>query len=320
MHSGQLDAQGKANVEVQQQNAELRKEIASRREELQIASTKLQACHSPDMACVSGRLYSSVAKLSLPPASNSIAAHTLPLPISLSSERGFHAAFKPTAQTQHPKQSPVALFSSSVVTLKQGSGSSKAAKTGPGDIVMPGQCTDAVFAAYKPVIEELPSDSNQQISPGSEEAVLAKPAQRPACVTGNDHSDDQVAPKQHSVVAKPKHGVQQLTEDQAHPMQSSNQPTVQLVFDDDTSSENGRYSSRISGNDGHTNLAPQQQQPTADTPAGFAKHAVASDLGAIFSSFTAFEDMSDGEEEDDEPSAGMRTPTCMIAQTPAFAC
>lgn len=41
MHSGQLDAQGKAIVEVQQQNAELKKEIASHQEELQIASAKL---------------------------------------------------------------------------------------------------------------------------------------------------------------------------------------------------------------------------------------------------------------------------------------
>ncbi len=87
-------------------------------------------------------------------------------------------------------------------------------------------------------------------------------------------------------------------------MQSSYQPAVQLVFDHDTSSENGRHS----GNDRHTQLAQQQQRPTADTPAGFTQHAVASDLGAIFSSFTALEDMSDGEEEDDEPSAGMLSP------------
>lgn len=41
MRAGQLDAQGKANVELQQQNAELRKEIASHQEELQIASAKV---------------------------------------------------------------------------------------------------------------------------------------------------------------------------------------------------------------------------------------------------------------------------------------
>ncbi len=41
MHAGQLDAQGKANVELKQQNAELRKEMASHQEELQIASAKL---------------------------------------------------------------------------------------------------------------------------------------------------------------------------------------------------------------------------------------------------------------------------------------
>lgn len=41
MRAGQLDAQGKANVELKQQNAELRKEMASHREELQIASAKL---------------------------------------------------------------------------------------------------------------------------------------------------------------------------------------------------------------------------------------------------------------------------------------
>ncbi len=281
---------------------------------LQVSRSALQASHLPDTACVSGGLHSSIAKLSLPPASNSIAAHTLPLPISLSTERGLHAALKLPIQTQHSKHSPVTLFSSSVVTLKQGSISSKAAKSCPGDIVMPGQCTGPVFAAYKPVIEELPSDSNQHISLGSEEPGPAKLAQQPAHVAGND---DRVAPKQYAVIAKPERGVQQLTEDQAHQMQSSYQPAVQLVFDDDTSSENGRHSSRTSGNDGHTKLALQQQRPTADTPAGFAKHAMASDLGAIFSSFTAFEDMSDGEEEDDEPSAGMRTPTCMIAQTSA---
>ncbi len=41
MHAGQLDAQGKANVELKQQSGELRKEIASYREELQITSAKL---------------------------------------------------------------------------------------------------------------------------------------------------------------------------------------------------------------------------------------------------------------------------------------
>jgi len=274
---------------------------------LQVGRSALQAS---DMACVSGALHSSIAKLSLPPAPNSIAAHTLPLPILLSSGYGLHTAFKPPAQTQHPKQSPVALFSSSVVTLKQGSISSKATKSGPGDIGMPSQCTGPVFAAYKPVIEELPSKCNQHSSPGSEEAGLANPAQRPARVTGNDTSDLRVAPKQCAVVAKPEHGAQQLTEDQ---------PAVQLVFDDDTSSENGRHSSRNSGNDEYNKLAQlqQRQRPTAVTPAGFTKHAVASDLGAIFSSFTAFEDMSDGEEDDDEPSAGMRAPTRMVAQTSA---
>ncbi len=281
---------------------------------LQLSRSGLQASHLPDTACVSGRLHSSIAKLSLPPAPSSIAAHTLPLPISLSSERGLRAAFKPPTQTQHPKQSPVTLFSSSVVTLKQGSMSSKAAKSGPGDIVMPSQCTGPAFAAYKPVIEELPSDSNQHISQGSEEAGLAKPAQRPARVTGND-SDDHIAPKQHA--AKPERSVQQLVDDQAHQMQSSCQPAIQLVLDDDTRSENGRHSSRSNGNDGYSKLAQQQQAPTAGTPVGFAKHAVSSAMGAIFSSFTAFEDMSDGEDEDDEPSAGMRTPTCMIAQTSA---
>ncbi len=274
---------------------------------LQLSRSCLQASRLPDTTCVSGVIHSSIAKLSLPLAANSIAAHTLPLPISLSSERGLHAAFKLPAQTQQPKQSPVTLFSSSVVTLKQGSISSKAAKSGPGDVGMPSQCTSPVFAAYKPVIEELHSDSNQHSSLGSEEAGLADPAQRPARATGNDTNDVRVAPKQCAAVAKPERGAQQLTEDQ---------PAVQLVFDDDTSSENGRHSSRSSGNDEYSKLVQlqQRQQPTADTPAGLAKHAVASDLGAIFSSFTAFEDMSDGE-EDDESSAGMRTPTCMIAQT-----
>ena len=273
---------------------------------LQLSRSALQASCLPDTASVSGRLHSSIPKLSLPPASNSIAAHTLPLPISLSSERGLCAAFKLLAQTQQPKQSPVTLFSSSVVTLKQGSISSKAAKSGPGDIGMPSQCAGPVLAAYKPVIEELPSDSNQHISLGLEEPGPAKLAQQPAHTAGND-SNDQAAPKQYAVVAKPERG-QQLTGDQAHQLQSSYQPAVQLVFDDDKSSENGRHSSRASGNDRHTKLAPQQQQPTADTPAGFTKHAVASDLDAIFSSFTAFEDMSDGEEEHDEPSAGMLSP------------
>ena len=270
---------------------------------LQVSRSALQASLLPDTACVSGGLHSSIAKLSLPTASNSIAAHTLPLPISLSSERGLHASFKPPAQTQHLKQTPVTLFSSSVVTLKQGSISSKAAKSGPGDIGMPSQCTGPVFAAYKPVIEELSSDSNQRISLGSKEPGPAKLAQQPAHVAGND-SDDRAAPRQYAVAAKPERDVQQPTEDQAHQMQSSYQPAVQLVFDHDTSSENGRHS----GNDRHTQLAQQQQRPTADTPAGFTQHAVASDLGAIFSSFTAFEDMSDGEEEDDEPSAGMLSP------------
>ncbi len=41
MRSGQLDAEGKANVDLQQQNAKLRKEMASHQEELQIASAKL---------------------------------------------------------------------------------------------------------------------------------------------------------------------------------------------------------------------------------------------------------------------------------------
>ncbi len=41
MHAGQLDAQGKANVELKQQSGELSKEIASYREELQITSAKL---------------------------------------------------------------------------------------------------------------------------------------------------------------------------------------------------------------------------------------------------------------------------------------
>ena len=292
---------------------------------LQVGRGALQASHWPDTACVSDGLHSSTAKPSLPLASNSLAAHTSPLPISLSSERGFRAAFKLPAQTQHPKQSPVTLFSSSVVTLKQGSISSKAATSGPGDIGKRSQCTGPAFAAYKPVIEELPSDCNQHISLGSEEPGPAKLAQQPACVAGND-SDHRAAPEQYAVVAKPEqyavvakpeHGVQQLTEDQAHQLQSSYQPAVQLVFDDDTSSENGKHSSRTSGNDGHTKLAQQQQRPTADNPAGFAKHAVASDLGAIFSSFPAFEDMSEGEEEDDVPSAGMWTPSCMIAQTSA---
>ena len=270
---------------------------------LQVSRSTLQASLLPDTACVSGGLHSSIAKLSLPPASNSIAAHTLPLPISLSSERGLHAAFKLPAQTQHPKQSPVTLFSSSVVTLKQGYISSKAAKSGSGDIGMPSQCTGPVLAACKPVIEELPSDSNQRISLGLEEPGPAKLAQQPAHVAGNDR-DDRAAPKQYAVVAQPERDVQQLTEDQAHQSPSNYQPAVQLVFDDDTSSENGRHS----GNDRHTTLAPQQQRPTADTPAGFTSHAVASDLGAIFSSFTAFEDMSDGEEEHDGPSAGMLPP------------
>ena len=283
---------------------------------LQVGRGALQASHWPDTACVSGGLHSSTAKPSLPLASNSIAAHTLPLPISLSSERGFRAAFKLPAQTQHPKQNPVTLFSSGVVTLKQGSISSKAATSGPGDIGKRSQCTGPAFAAYKPVIEELPSDCNQHIRLGSEEPGPAKLAQQPARVAGND-SDCRAAPEQYAVVAKPEHGVQQLTEDQAHQMQSSYQPAVQLVFDDDTSSEKGRHSSRTSGNNGHTKLAQQQQRSTADTLAGFAKHAVASDLGAIFSSFPAFEDMSDGEEEDDVPSAGMWTPSCMIAQTSA---
>ncbi|DBA78572.1 TPA: hypothetical protein ACH3X1_008505 [Trebouxia sp. C0004] len=274
---------------------------------LQLSRSGLQASHLPDTACVSGRLHSSTAKLSLPPASTSIAAHISPLPISLSLERGLHAASKPST-TQHPKQSPFTLFSSSVVTLKQGSISSNAAKPGPDDILMPSYCTGRAFPAYNPVTQELPSDSNQHIIPGSEDAGLAKPVQRPARAAGADH-DYPVAYKEHAVVAKAERGVQQVTEDQAHQMRSSCQPAVQLLFDDDTSSENGRHSSRSSGNDGYTMLAQQQQKPKADTPAGFAKHAVASDLGAIFSSFTAFEEMSGGEEEDDEPQAGTRTPT-----------
>ena len=277
---------------------------------LQVSRSALQASHLPDTACVSGELHGSITKLSLPPASNLIAAHTLPLPISLSTERGLHAGCKLPIQSQHSKRSPVTLFSSSVITLKHGSVSSKAAKTGPGDIVMPGQCTGPVFAAYKLVIEELSPDSDQHVGLGSEEPGPAKLAQQPAHVAGNDR----VAPEQCAVVAKPERGEQQLTEGQAYQMQSSYQPAAQLVFDDHTSGENGRHSSRTSGNDGHTKLAQLQHRPTADTSAGFAKHAVASDLGAIFSSLTAFEDMSDGEEEaDDEPSAGMRTCTCMTA-------
>ncbi|KAA6418864.1 MAG: hypothetical protein FRX49_11220 [Trebouxia sp. A1-2] len=269
---------------------------------LQVSRSALQASHLPDTACVSGELHGSITKLSLPPASNLIAAHTLPLPISLSTERGLHAGCKLPIQSQHSKRSPVTLFSSSVITLKHGSVSSKAAKTGPGDIVMPGQCTGPVFAAYKLVIEELSPDSDQHVGLGSEEPGPAKLAQQPAHVAGNDR----VAPEQCAVVAKPERGEQQLTEGQAYQMQSSYQPAAQLVFDDHTSGENGRHSSRTSGNDGHTKLAQLQHRPTADTSAGFAKHAVASDLGAIFSSLTAFEDMSDGEEEaDDEPSAGV---------------
>ncbi|DBA72176.1 TPA: hypothetical protein ACH3X2_010665 [Trebouxia sp. C0005] len=49
---GQLDAQGKAIVEVQQQNAELKKEIASHQEELQIASAKL-ICREEKIASLS---------------------------------------------------------------------------------------------------------------------------------------------------------------------------------------------------------------------------------------------------------------------------
>ncbi len=210
------------------------------------------------------------------------------------------AAFKPPGQIPPSTQSPVTLFSSSVVILKPGLAASKAAsRPHKHGTVLTSQQAAAGPSRYTPVIEELPPDAPQ--STGSQQQAQAKLPPTSRMVIDIDSDDDKDAPTERAANSRVQQSTQR-TYGTSQQLQAGIEPEPlgEFLFADSDHAGparqvhdglKGQTSARLSGQvTGHSRPA---QHPAAD----ITKQAAGSAMGDIFTSFSAFDDMSDEEEE-----------------------
>lgn len=247
----------------------------------------------PGTTFISSGLHSSSGMQPLLPATSLIAAQALSLPTSISSGGSSHAAFR-SATCISKMQNSGPLFSSSTVVLKQGFTTMQATAAGFTDTPVPSQRTGPVFSRYKPVIEELPADADQNNSSSFNTSTQAVLLHNP---TMDKDSTVKSVPQQYANKDKAGHDAHQLLDAQAQQVLSC-QPAFQLC-NHGVASGTGSQS-----NHKHSKPAQQQQEAESDISAGSAKQDAASVMGDIFSSFSVFEGMSDDDEHGASPPEG----------------
>lgn len=259
----------------------------------------------PGTTCISSGLHSSSGMQPRLPATSLIAAQALSLPTSISSGGSSHAAFRSaTRMSKMQKSNP--LFSSSAFVLKQGLTTMQATAAGFTDTPVPSQRTGPVFSRYKPVIEELPADADQDNSSSFNTTTQAVLLNNPTLTIDMDSTAKGV-PQQYANKDTAGRDADKLWGAQAQQPLLSCQPSVQLVFNSGMSSGTASQSKHE-----HSKLAQQQQQAESDTSAGYAKQAAASVMGDIFSSFSVFEGMSDDDDHGASPPEGRQITVHMV--------
>lgn len=215
-----------------------------------------------------------------------------------------HARLAPPGHVQKPAQSPVSLSSSKVVALKAGSTGTHTTSHTYDTVLITEQRASSI-SKYKPIIEEVPCEPVHLRGSGAEqaaEAVLPTPPTK----TFDTNSDDDCAPNTKAPADKPRMDTQHIrdAELQQRKAGTESQPPAELLSG---AADYDRQTEQLGGMHDRCSMLARADHPQAINHASTTKQAAASAMGDIFSSFSAFDDMSDVEDEDEPPSATTST-------------
>ena len=215
-----------------------------------------------------------------------------------------HARLVPPGHVQKPAQSPVSLFSSKVVALKAGSTGTHTTSHTFDRVLITEQRASSI-SKYKPIIEEVPCEPVHLHGSGAEHAAEAVLPTPPTKMFDTD-GDDDCAPNAKAPTDKARMDTQHTRDAglQQRKAGTESQPPAELLSG---AADNGRQTEQLGGMHDRCSMLAQAHHPQATNHASTTKQAAASAMGDIFSSFSAFDDMSDGEDEDEPPSATTST-------------